>query len=133
VKRGWSLLDIPILKIGDFLVVTIQSELSDDEISALQEDILFRIEDVGATGLIIDITVLDIVDSFMGRTLSNVASTAELLGAKTVVVGIRPAVAVTLVELGIRVKWNVNTALNLERGMKLLKRLIEADQRGGAS
>jgi len=126
-------LDIPILKIEDFLVVTIQSELSDDEISKLQEDILLRIKDVGATGLIIDITALDIVDSFMGRTLSNVAATAELLGAKTVVVGIRPAVAVTLVELGIRVKWNVNTALNLERGRKLLKQLIGAEQRGGVS
>jgi len=114
-------------------VVTIQSELSDDEISKLQEDILLRIKDVGATGLIIDITALDIVDSFMGRTLSNVAATAELLGAKTVVVGIRPAVAVTLVELGIRVKWNVNTALNLERGRKLLKQLIGAEQRGGVS
>jgi len=127
------LLDIPILKIEDFLVVTIQSELSDDEISALQEDILFRIKDVGAAGLIIDITALDIVDSFMGRTLSNIAATVELLGAKAVVVGIRPAVAVTLVELGIRVKWNVNTALNFDRGMKLLKRLIEAERRGGAS
>ncbi|OYT64388.1 anti-anti-sigma factor [Methanosarcinales archaeon ex4572_44] len=126
-------MDIPILKIEDFLVVTIQSELSDDEISKLQEDILLRIKDVGATGLIIDITALDIVDSFMGRTLSNVAATAELLGAKTVVVGIRPAVAVTLVELGIRVKWNVNTALNLERGRKLLKQLIGAEQRGGVS
>ncbi|CAD7770646.1 hypothetical protein FHEFKHOI_00867 [Candidatus Methanoperedenaceae archaeon GB50] len=126
-------MDIPILKIEDFLVVTIQSELSDDEIYALQEDILSRIKDVGATGLIIDITALDIVDSFMGRTLSNIAATAELLGAKSVVVGIRPAVAVTLVELGIRVKWNVNTALNLERGIKLLKRLIEAERRGGAS
>lgn len=127
------MLDIPILKIEDFLVVTIQSELSDDEISALQEDILFRIKDVGAAGLIIDITALDIVDSFMGRTLSNIAATVELLGAKAVVVGIRPAVAVTLVELGIRVKWNVNTALNFDRGMKLLKRLIEAERRGGAS
>jgi len=126
-------LDIPILKIEDFLVVTIQSELSDDEIYELQEDILSRIKDVGATGLIIDITALDIVDSFMGRTLSNIAATAELLGAKSVVVGIRPAVAVTLVELGIRVKWNVNTALNLERGIRLLKRLIEAERRGGAS
>ncbi|MHC1572534.1 MAG: STAS domain-containing protein [Methanosarcinales archaeon] len=126
-------MDIPILKIEDFLVVTIQSELSDDEIYALQEDILSRIKDVGATGLIIDITALDIVDSFMGRTLSNIAATAELLGAKSVVVGIRPAVAVTLVELGIRVKWNVNTALNLERGIRLLKRLIEAERRGGAS
>ena len=126
-------MDIPILKIEDFLVVTIQSELSDDEIYALQEDILSRIKDAGATGLIIDITALDIVDSFMGRTLSNIAATAELLGAKSVVVGIRPAVAVTLVELGIRVKWNVNTALNLERGIRLLKRLIEAERRGGAS
>jgi len=126
-------LDIPILKIEDFLVVTIQSELSDDEIYALQEDILSRIKDAGATGLIIDITALDIVDSFMGRTLSNIAATAELLGAKSVVVGIRPAVALTLVELGIRVKWNVNTALNLERGIRLLKRLIEAERRGGAS
>ena len=118
------LLDIPILKIENFLVVTIQAEMSDDEILKLQEDILSRIKEVSASGLIIDITALDVVDSFMGRTLSNIANTADLLGAKTVVVGIRPAVALTLVELGIRIKWNLNTALNLEKGIDMLKRRI---------
>jgi len=117
--------DIPILKIENFLVVTIQAEMSDDEILKLQKDILSRIKEVSASGLIIDITALDVVDSFMGRTLSNIANTADLLGAKTVVVGIRPAVALTLVELGIRIKWNLNTALNLEKGIDMLKKRIE--------
>lgn len=121
------------MKIENFLVVTIQSELSDDDIIKLQEDILSRIKEVDAAGLVIDITALEVVDSFMGRTLSNISSNAELLGAKTVVVGIRPAVALTLVELGIRVKWNVNTALNLEKGIALLKKLIEPRKTGEAS
>ncbi|NMG83826.1 MAG: STAS domain-containing protein [Methanosarcinales archaeon] len=125
-------MDIPILKIENFLVVTIQAEMSDDEILKLQEDILSRIKEVSASGLIIDITALDVVDSFMGRTLSNIANTADLLGAKTVVVGIRPAVALTLVELGIRIKWNLNTALNLEKGIDMLKRRIERQGAGGA-
>ena len=125
-------MDIPILKIENFLVVTIQAEMSDDEILKLQKDILSRIKEVSASGLIIDITALDVVDSFMGRTLSNIANTADLLGAKTVVVGIRPAVALTLVELGIRIKWNLNTALNLEKGIDLLKRRIEMPEVGGA-
>ncbi|RZN15540.1 MAG: STAS domain-containing protein [Methanosarcinales archaeon] len=118
-------MDIPILKIENFLVVTIQTEMSDDEILKLQKDILSRIKEVRASGLVIDITALDVVDSFMGRTLSNIANTANLLGAKTVVVGIRPAVALTLVELGIRIKWNLNTALNLEKGIDMLKKCIE--------
>ena len=125
-------MDIPILKIENFLVVTIQAEMSDDEILKLQEDILSRIKEVSASGLIIDITALDVVDSFMGRTLSNIANTADLLGAKTVVVGIRPAVALTLLELGIRIKWNLNTALNLEKGIDMLKRRIERQGAGGA-
>jgi rsbT antagonist protein RsbS len=125
-------LDIPILKIEDFLIVTIQSELSDTDILKLQEDILSRIKEVDASGLVIDITALDVVDSFMGRTLSNIANNADLLGAKTVVVGIRPAVALTLIELGIRVKWNVNTALNLEKGIALLRRLIKQEKQGEA-
>jgi rsbT antagonist protein RsbS len=121
-------MEIPILKIEDFLIVSFQTELSDDEIDKLREDILDKIKETNARGLIIDITALKIVDSFMARSLSSIATTATLLGAKTVVVGMQPAVALTLVELGLRIKWNVQTALNLERGINLLREALKSEK-----
>jgi len=120
-------MEIPILKIEDFLIVSFQTELSDDEIDKLREDILDKIKETNARGLIIDITALKIVDSFMARSLSSIATTATLLGAKTVVVGMQPAVALTLVELGLRIKWNIQTALNLERGINLLREALKSE------
>lgn len=121
-------MEIPILKIEDFLIVSFQTELSDDEIDKLQEEILDRIKSTNAKGLVIDITALKIIDSFMARSLSSIATTATLLGAKTVVVGMQPAVALTLVELGLRIKWNVQTALNLERGINLLREALKSEK-----
>ncbi|TRZ89689.1 MAG: STAS domain-containing protein [Methanosarcinales archaeon] len=121
-------MEIPILKIEDFLIVSFQTELSDDEINSLREEILDRIKATNARGLIIDITALKIIDSFMARSLSSIATTATLLGARTVVVGMQPAVALTLVELGLRIKWNVQTALNLERGINLLREALKSEK-----
>jgi rsbT antagonist protein RsbS len=121
-------MEIPILKIEDFLIVSFQTELSDDEIDKLKEEILDRIKATNARGLIIDITALKIIDSFMARSLSSIATTATLLGARTVVVGMQPAVALTLVELGLRIKWNVQTALNLERGINLLREALKSEK-----
>jgi rsbT antagonist protein RsbS len=121
-------MEIPILKIEDFLIVSFQTELSDDEIDKLREEILDRIKATNAKGLIIEITALKIIDSFMARYLSSIATTATLLGAKTVVVGMQPAVALTLVELGLRIKWNVQTALNLERGINLLREALKSEK-----
>jgi rsbT antagonist protein RsbS len=121
-------MEIPILKIEDFLIVSFQTELSDDEINSLREEILDRIKATNARGLIIDITALKIIDSFMARSLSSIATTATLLGARTVVVGMQPAVALTLVELGLRIKWNIQTALNLERGINLLREALKSEK-----
>jgi rsbT antagonist protein RsbS len=121
-------MEIPILKIEDFLIVSFQTELSDDEINQLREEILDKIEETNARGLIIDITALKVIDSFMARSLSTIATTATLLGARTVVVGMQPAVALTLVELGLRIKWNIHTALNLERGINLLREALKSEK-----
>ncbi len=124
-------MEIPILKIEDFLIVSFQTELRDDEINKLWEEILNRIKAANAKGLIIDITALKIIDSFMARSLSSIATTATLLGARTVVVGMQPAVALTLVELGLRIKWNIQTALNLERGINLLREALNSEKDAG--
>ena len=113
---------VPILKIGDLLLVSIQVDLEDQSALALQDDLSERIVATGARGVIIDITGLEIVDSFIGRMLSTIASISAVLDASTVVVGMRPAVAITLVELGLTLK-GVRTALNVERGMSLLDEL----------
>ncbi|MCX9074934.1 MAG: STAS domain-containing protein [Candidatus Methanoperedens sp.] len=120
-------MEIPLLKIEDFLVVSLQTELSDREIVELREEILDRIKKTGARGLIVDITALKLIDSFMAKSLSSIADTATLLGAKTVVVGMQPAVALTLVELGLRIKWKIHTALNLERGINLLRKALRSE------
>jgi rsbT antagonist protein RsbS len=110
---------VPILKIGDILLISIQVDLEDQTAIQLQEDIAEHIVSTGAHGVIIDITALDIVDSFVGRMLSSIAGISRVLDADTVVVGMRPAVAITLVELGLSLN-GVRTALNVERGMKIL-------------
>jgi rsbT antagonist protein RsbS len=111
---------VPILKIGEVLLISIQVELEDSTAVQLQEDIAETIVASGAHGVIIDITALDIVDSFVGRMLSSIAAISRVLDADTVVVGMRPAVAITLVELGLSLS-GVRTALNVERGMRILE------------
>lgn len=111
---------IPILKIGEFLLVSIQIDLQDQTVVALQEDLAEEIVRTGARGVIIDISAVDIVDSFIGRMFSTIAAMSRLMDAETVVVGMRPAVAITLVELGLSLD-GVRTALDLEQGMRLLE------------
>jgi rsbT antagonist protein RsbS len=111
---------IPILKMGDILLVTIQVDMHDRLALALQEDLTQRISTTGARGVLIDISSLEIVDSFIGRMFSNIAAMARVLDAATVVVGMRPAVAITLVELGLALP-GVRTALDVERGMDMLR------------
>ncbi|WP_433469126.1 STAS domain-containing protein [Spirillospora sp. CA-128828] len=110
---------VPILKIGNVLLVSIQVDLRDQTVLALQEDLAERIVGTGARGVVIDITAVDIVDSFIGRAFATVAAMSRLMDAETVVVGMRPAVAITLVELGLSL-GGVRTALDLEEGMRLL-------------
>ncbi|GAB4057733.1 STAS domain-containing protein [Catellatospora paridis] len=117
---------VPILKIGSVLLVSIQVDMQDQMALQLQEDLGQRIVDTGCKGVIIDITGLDIVDSFVGRTLSTIASISKVLDAETIVVGMRPAVAITLVELGLSLN-GIRTALNVERGLELLARNAEPD------
>jgi rsbT antagonist protein RsbS len=111
---------IPILKMGRVLLVTIQVDMHDRLALALQDDLTTRIAQTGARGVLIDISSLDVVDSFIGRVLANIAAMSRVLDAQTVVVGMQPAVAITLVELGLSLP-GVRTALNVERGMELLR------------
>ena len=113
---------IPILRMGSFLLVTIQVDMHDRLAMQLQDDLTQRIAETGATGVLIDISTLEIVDSFIGRMLANIAAMARVLDAETVVVGMQPAVAITLVELGMSLA-GVRTALNVESGMELLYEL----------
>ncbi|UGQ47295.1 STAS domain-containing protein [Massilia endophytica] len=112
---------IPILKMGDLLLVTIQVDMHDRLAMTLQDDLTARIVKDRARGVLIDISALDIVDSFIGRMISNTAAMARVLDARTVLVGMQPAVAITLVELGLTLH-GVRTALNVEQGVKLLQR-----------
>jgi rsbT antagonist protein RsbS len=112
---------IPILGMGRFLLVTIQVDMHDRLAMTLQSDLTDRIVETGARGVLLDISGLEIVDSFMGRMIANIAAISKVLDAETVVVGMRPAVAITLVELGLSLP-GVQTALNVERGMMLLRR-----------
>jgi rsbT antagonist protein RsbS len=111
---------IPILKVGHLLLVTIQVDMHDRLAMQLQEDLTARVSQTGARGVLIDISSLDIVDSFIGRTIANIAAMARVLDARTVLVGMQPAVAITLVELGLTLP-GVRTALNVEKGMALLE------------
>ena len=117
---------IPILRIGEFLLVTIQVDMHDQLALTLQDDLTSRIEKTGAKGVLIDISALDMVDSFIGRMISNISAVARILSANTVVVGMQPAVAITLVELGLNLP-GVLTALDAERGMALLRATMASE------
>ena len=119
---------IPILKMGRFLLVTVQVDMHDQLALQLQDDLTQRIVDSRARGVLIDISSLEVVDSFIGRMISNIAAMARVLDAETVVVGIQPAVAITLVELGLSLE-GVRTALNVDRGMALLQGRLAEEQR----
>ena len=114
---------IPILKMGPFLLVTIQVDLYDRLALNLEADLINMVDKIGARGVLIDISAVNIVDSFMGRILGNIASMSKILDAQTVVVGMQPAVAITLIELGLPLD-GVRTALNVEKGMALLQSMI---------
>jgi rsbT antagonist protein RsbS len=111
---------IPILRMGNFLLVTIQIDLYDRLATTLEADLVQMVNKTGARGVLIDISALSIVDSFMGRILGNIGSMSKIMDAETVVVGMQPAVAITLIELGLELK-GVSTALNVEKGMELLR------------
>jgi rsbT antagonist protein RsbS len=118
---------IPILRMGDFLLVTIQVDMHDQLAMRLQDDLTSAIAKKSAKGVLIDISALDMVDSFIGRMIADISGMARILDAKTVLVGMQPAVAITLVELGLSLP-GVATALNVERGMQLLRKsLNESD------
>jgi rsbT antagonist protein RsbS len=120
---------IPILKVGRVLVVPIQTDMDDQTVVQLQERILSELERTRARGVLIDISLLEMVDSFIGRMLSDIAAMARIMDARTVVVGIQPAVAITLVELGLELN-GVSTVLNVDEGIKLLRGEFDIDDCG---
>jgi rsbT antagonist protein RsbS len=111
---------IPILRMGEFLLVTIQVDMHDQLALTLQDDLTAKIEKTGAKGVLIDISALEMVDSFIGRMIANISGMSRILDASTVLVGMQPAVAITLVELGLSLP-GVRTALDVERGMRALR------------
>jgi rsbT antagonist protein RsbS len=115
---------IPILKMGHFLLVTIQTDLYDRLALDLEADLVQMVNKTSAKGVLIDISALSIVDSFMGRIIGNIASMCKILDAETIVTGMQPAVAITLIELGLELK-GVHTALNVEKGMEVLRSKID--------
>ena len=117
---------IPILRMGEFLLVTIQIDMHDQLALKLQDDLSNSILKNASKGVLIDISSLEMVDSFIGRMVADISSMGKILGAETVLVGMQPAVAITLVELGLSLP-GVATALNVERGMSLLRRKIDSD------
>ena len=117
---------IPILKVGNCLLVTIQVDMHDELAMSLQEDLTSQIAKYASRGVLIDISSLEIVDSFIGRMLANIAAMSRVLDAQTVLTGMQPAVAITLVELGMALP-GIKTALNVERGMELLKAYLNQD------
>ncbi len=128
---------IPILRMGDFLIISIQVDMHDRMAMTLQDDLTNKIIQTGAHGVLIDISTLDMVDSFIGRMINIIASMSRILDAETVVVGMQPAVAITLVELGLTLS-GVRTALDVEKGMELLRaatrsRRAEAEEREDGS
>jgi rsbT antagonist protein RsbS len=123
---------IPVLKMGPYLLVTVQVDMHDRLAMSLQDDLMEQIRKTSARGVLLDISALDLVDSFIGRTIGNIAGMARVLGAATVVTGMRPAVAITLVELGLSWK-GVRTALTVERGMDLLEQMVQEEKGGGGA
>lgn len=123
---------IPILKMGEYLLITIQVDMHDKLAMTLQNDLTEQIVQYKSKGILIDISALEIVDSFIGRMLGIIASMSRLLDAETVVVGMQPAVAITLVELGMSMK-GIRTALNVEKGMTVLRQSLAAERRDGDS
>ena len=117
---------IPILQMGEFLLVTIQVDMHDRLALQLQDDLTERVAATGARGVLIDISALEVVDSFIGRMIANIAGMSRVLDAQTVVTGMQPAVAITLVELGLTLP-GVRTALNIDRGMALLRAALHAE------
>jgi rsbT antagonist protein RsbS len=118
---------IPILKLGNVLLVTIQVELHDQLAMTLQDDLTHKLSKSRARGVLIDISALEIVDSFIGRSLAHIAGIARVMDATTVLVGMRPAVAITLVELGMSLT-GIRTALNVEKGMQLLRESMDEQE-----
>ncbi|NII52741.1 STAS domain-containing protein [Luteibacter sp. SG786] len=116
---------IPILRMGEFLLVTIQVDMHDQLALTLQDDLAENINQHGSKGVLIDISALDIVDSFIGRMIGTISGLSKVMDAETVLVGMQPAVAITLVELGLTLP-GVSTALNVERGMRLLRERVHA-------
>jgi rsbT antagonist protein RsbS len=121
---------VPILRIGDCLLVTVQIDMHDELAMALQDDLTNKIVDSKSRGVLIDISALEMVDSFIGRMLGNIAAMSRILDAQTVVVGMQPAVAITLVELGLSLP-GIRTALNVDAGLALLRNVLDRDARGG--
>jgi rsbT antagonist protein RsbS len=131
-SQGLILEKIPILKLGKLLLVTIQVDLHDELVLTLQDDLTNKLASTRSKGVLIDISALEIVDSFIGRSLATIASIAKVMDATTVLVGMRPAVAITLVELGMSLK-GIRTALNVDKGMKLLYDSIREQGEGPSS
>ena len=121
---------VPILRIGDCLLVTVQVDMHDELAMALQDDLTNRIVQCKARGVLIDISALEMVDSFIGRMLGNIAAMSRILDAQTVVVGMQPAVAITLVELGLSLP-GIRTALNVDAGLALLRNVLDRDAQHG--
>ncbi len=123
---------IPILRMGEFLIVSIQVDMHDRLALTLQDDLTTRVAETNAKGVLIDISALEIVDSFIGRMMANISGMARILDAQTVVTGMQPAVAITLVELGLSLP-GIKTALNVERGMQLLQASLATERADGSS
>ncbi len=121
---------IPIVRIGDVLIATVQEELRDTDALTFEEELHTAVERYSARGVLIDLSVAETVDSFLGRLIADIAAGSRLLGAQTVVTGIQPAVAITLVELGLSLE-GIRTALNAEKGLALLRRLMTAENAAG--
>ena len=121
---------VPILRIGNCLLVTVQIDMHDELAMALQDDLTNKIVDTKARGVLIDISALEMVDSFIGRMLGNIAAMSRILDAQTVVVGMQPAVAITLVELGLSLP-GIRTALNVDAGLALLRNVLGRDAQDG--
>lgn len=121
---------VPILRIGDCLLVTVQIDMHDELAMALQDDLTNKIVEAKARGVLIDISALEMVDSFIGRMLGNIAAMSRILDARTVVVGMQPAVAITLVELGLSLP-GIRTALNVDAGLALLRNVLDRDAQDG--